>query len=99
MAVTSPVSNTHGPNDFSSVEAWVDSVAALTHPDNIVWCDGSESENQGLINQMLSDGTLEKLNESAHPNSYLHRSDPRDVARTEHLTYICSENEVDAGPT
>jgi phosphoenolpyruvate carboxykinase (GTP) len=83
----------------SSVERWVDEVARTTYPDSVVWCDGSDAENERLINQMLADGTLLRLNEQAHPNCYLHRSHPQDVARTEHLTFICSERPEDAGPT
>jgi phosphoenolpyruvate carboxykinase (GTP) len=83
----------------ASIERWVDDVARTTHPDRIVWCDGSDAEIERLNGEMLSDGTLIRLNESRRPNSYLHRSDPQDVARTEHLTFICSEREEDAGPT
>jgi hypothetical protein len=63
------------------VEQWVEQVAAHTKPDRIVWCDGSAEENQRLIEEMLASGTLEQLNEAKYPNSYLHRSDPSDVAR------------------
>ncbi len=98
MAVTSSVSASHSSGGLSEVEAWVERVSRTTQPDQIVWCDGSDTENQQLIDQMLSDGTLLELNHKAHPNSYLHRSNPQDVARTEHLTYICTENEIDAGP-
>jgi phosphoenolpyruvate carboxykinase (GTP) len=83
----------------SSVERWVDEVARTTHPDSVVWCDGSNAENERLVNQMLADEILLGLNEQAHPNCYLHRSHPQDVARTEHLTYICSERPENAGPT
>ncbi len=83
----------------TSVEQWVEDVSRTTQPKTIVWCDGSEQENERLIQQMLADGTLHELNQQAHPNCYLHRSDPSDVARTEHLTYICSERQDDAGPT
>jgi phosphoenolpyruvate carboxykinase (GTP) len=83
----------------SSVEAWVDEVARMTHPDKIVWCDGSEAENERLIGEMVADGTLSRLNAAALPNCFLHRSHPQDVARTEHLTFICSEDPHDAGPT
>src|SRR6266513_2054099 len=82
----------------SSVEAWVEEVAQTTRPDNIVWCDGSEAENERLIGQMLADGTLIDLNHDVHPGSYLHRSNPHDVARTEHLTFIASQTREEAGP-
>jgi phosphoenolpyruvate carboxykinase (GTP) len=77
---------------------WVEEVAARTQPDNIVWCDGSDAEYDRMVDQMLETGTLTKLNEKTHPNCYLHRSDPSDVARVEHLTFVCSKNEEDAGP-
>jgi len=78
---------------------WVDGVARYTKPDRIHWCDGSDAENAALIKQMLADGTLEMLDQKANPGCYLHRSNPSDVARTEHLTFICSERQIDAGPT
>jgi phosphoenolpyruvate carboxykinase (GTP) len=78
--------------------AWIDAVAAQTTPDEIHLVDGSDDEHENLINQMLADGTLEKLNEKTHPNCFLHRSDPSDVARVEHLTFVCTENAEDAGP-
>ncbi len=83
----------------TSVEAWVDEVARTTHPDHVVWCDGSDAENDRLIDLMTSDGTLIRLHPDKLPNSFLHRSNPQDVARTEHLTFICSEQAEDAGPT
>ncbi|WP_437514745.1 phosphoenolpyruvate carboxykinase (GTP) [Sorangium sp. So ce1099] len=79
--------------------AWVDEVARQTRPDRVVFCDGSEAENQALIQGMLSDGTLIALDEGKYPNCYLHRSDPTDVARTEHLTFICTREEAETGPT
>ncbi len=82
----------------SSVEQWVDEVSQTTRPDKVVWCDGSDAENERLIEQMLADGTLHPLNSDVHPNSYLHRSNPSDVARTEHLTFICSNTKEEAGP-
>ena len=82
----------------SSVEQWVEDVARTTRPKKIVWCDGSEAENERLIGEMVADGTLLRLNEDTHPGSYLHRSNPQDVARVEHLTFICSERPEDAGP-
>ncbi len=76
---------------------WVASVADLTQAQSIVWCDGSEQEYQSLVEQMLNDGTLKGLNPETHPDCYLHLSDPKDVARVEHLTFICTENQKDAG--
>jgi phosphoenolpyruvate carboxykinase (GTP) len=84
---------------MTPVERWVDEVARTTTPDRVVWCDGSEEEDRRLTEGMLADGTLIRLNEKAAPGSTLHRSHPSDVARTEHLTFISSRNEQDAGPT
>src|SRR5260370_5176004 len=75
----------------SSVEEWVDDVARTTRPDHVVWCDGTDAENDRLIDLMDSDGTLLRLNEQKLPNCFLHRSNPQDVERTEHLTFIYSE--------
>ena len=82
-----------------SLSAWVDEVASQTKPDRVHWCDGSEEEYRALVKAMLADGTLHQLDEARFPNSYLHRSHPSDVARTEHLTFICSDTEAEAGPT
>jgi phosphoenolpyruvate carboxykinase (GTP) len=81
------------------LEQWVSDVAKMTRPQKVVWCDGSAAEYEGLIEQMLDDGTLMRLNQEAYPDCYLHRSHPSDVARTEHLTFICSPERDDAGPT
>jgi phosphoenolpyruvate carboxykinase (GTP) len=83
---------------LAALQSWVDQVAALTQPDAISWCTGTDAEYQETIEKMLSDGTLTTLNEDAYPNCYLHLSDPSDVARVEHLTYVCTDNEEDAGP-
>ncbi len=83
---------------LAALNAWVAQVAALTQPDAIVWCDGSDAENAALIKQMQADGTLVKLNEQTHPDSFLHRSHPDDVARVEHLTFVCTSEQEDAGP-
>jgi len=68
-------------------------------PDRVVWCDGSAAENERLVEEMLGDGTLLRLHPEKAPGSYLHRSHPTDVARTEHLTFIASRRKEDAGPT
>ena len=80
------------------IRRWVDEVSALTTPDRIVYCDGLESERQQLIQESLASGELIELNQEALPGCYLHRSAPHDVARTEHLTFVCTNQREDAGP-
>mgnify|MGYP001242519557 FL=1 len=77
---------------------WVQSVAAITLPENVHWCDGSDSEYKMLIQMMTKSGSLIELNQKEYPDCYLHRSDPSDVARVEHLTFICTTKQEDAGP-
>ena len=83
---------------LDALNAWVEDVASRTQPDAIHWCDGSEAEYGAMIEKMLADGTLSTLNKEQYPNCYLHLSDPSDVARVEHLTFVCTQDEDDAGP-
>ncbi len=80
------------------VSNWVDEVARLTQPDRIYWCDGSDSEYQLLQRELVGKKELLPLNQETYPGSYLSRSDPSDVARVEHLTFVCTVNQEDAGP-
>jgi phosphoenolpyruvate carboxykinase (GTP) len=82
----------------SVVTAWVDEVAQLTTPDSIVYCDGSEPERDRLVAECLATGELIELNQARLPGCYLHRSAPHDVARTEHLTFVCTDRADDVGP-
>lgn len=83
----------------NQVEKWVATIAKLTKPDNIVWCDGSQREWDELTELLVTNGTFIKLNEDLRPNSYLARTHRGDVARVEDRTFICSEHQADAGPT
>ena len=83
----------------SALKAWVDEVSARTKPSSIHWVDGSDAEHTQLVAEMLEKKVLYRLNGEHYPNCHLHRSDPSDVARTEHLTFICSERQEDCGPT
>ena len=83
----------------SVAQKWVSEAADVTQPSRVVWCDGSKTEFDGLIEAMLRDGTLLPLNPKTYPSCYLHRSHPSDVARTEQLTFISTRDKDAAGPT
>jgi phosphoenolpyruvate carboxykinase (GTP) len=84
---------------MTPAQRWVDEMARATRPERVVWCDGSEAENERLVEGMVADGTLKRLHPTRAPGCTLHRSHPSDVARTEHLTFICAPSQEEAGPT
>ena len=92
---TSNSPNTTNPN----LIAWVQEMTTLCQPDRVHWCDGSEAEDKLMRDQIVASGAGLWLNEKLRPNSLLVRSDPRDVARVEQRTFICSKSPKDAGPT
>ena len=84
---------------YAQVQEWVDSMAAMCQPDSIYWCDGRDEERQRLTAQAVKTGELIQLNQEKLPGCHFHRTAANDVARTEHLTYICTSFQGDAGPT
>jgi phosphoenolpyruvate carboxykinase (GTP) len=89
---------TNAPTKNPTLLAWVAEMAKLTQPDAIVWCDGSEAEKNRLTELAVSNGILEPLDAKKRPGCYTHRSNPNDVARVEHLTFICTPTKEEAGP-
>ena len=87
------------PTNHKRLIRWVDEMAALCQPDRVVWCDGAVEEKKRLEQEAVASGELIELNPEKLPGCFLHRSSSNDVARVEHLTYICTQNAEDAGPT
>ncbi|MGH9310569.1 MAG: phosphoenolpyruvate carboxykinase (GTP), partial [Vicinamibacterales bacterium] len=82
----------------TAVTQWVDEISRLTKPDAVVYCDGSEDEHRRIVRECLATGELIELDQQKLPGCYLHRSAPHDVARTEHLTFVCTDTSEEAGP-
>ncbi|GAB3616193.1 phosphoenolpyruvate carboxykinase (GTP) [Okibacterium endophyticum] len=99
VAVDDTTTGPQSDGGLAALRAWVSDIAELTQPDHIVWFDGSARQTNEITTQLVAEGKLIKLNPEWRPNSYLARSTPSDVARVEARTFICSEHEIDAGPT
>ena len=89
----------NAPTTHAGLLAWVAEVAELTQPDRVVFADGSADEYERICTKLVDAGTFVRLSDTKEPSSFLARSEPSDVARVESRTFICSEREIDAGPT
>jgi len=98
--VTQSIPGLHpAPTEHKGLVAWVEQIAALTKPDRVHWCDGSDAEKSAIVADLIAKGTLKELDQAKRPGCYYAASDPKDVARVESRTFICSQDEADAGPT
>src|SRR5437016_1969944 len=98
-AISPPVGIGDNKPSNQAVLDWVHEVELLAKPENVFWCDGSEREHDHLLQEAMRQNVLIKLNEKKVPRSYLHRSNPNDVARVEQFTFICAPTKEEAGPT
>ncbi len=99
LAIRPVEASDNPPTRHRALIDWVAEMADHLQPDTVRWCDGSDAEWDELTGQLVAAGTLIRLDPVTRPNSFYARSDPRDVARVESRTFICSESENDAGPT
>ncbi len=90
---------TSAPTENTKLLDWVEEIAELAQPDRVEWCDGSADEYDRICRLLVDQGTFTRLSDAKRPNSYWCRSDPGDVARVEDRTFICSKEEMNAGPT
>jgi phosphoenolpyruvate carboxykinase (GTP) len=88
----------HGIDQHPDIRRWVEEISSITTPDRVVYCDGSDRERDEIVRECLASGELIELNQQKLPGCYLHRSAPHDVARTEHLTFVSTVHQDDAGP-
>src|SRR5262245_10501485 len=99
MSASAGPTSKNPPAPNAKLHAWVAEMAKLTKADNVYWCDGSEAERRRLTELAVAEKTLLPLNPKSRPGCYLHRSNANDVARVEHLTFICTPTKEEAGPT